>query len=320
MTQSELDTKLKNFIAEWNGRLLDIDGIYGAQCFDLIQTWNYDLGGEWIGGMYAYEIYNQKAPLYEKIPNTPDAEVEAGDIVVWKKEYNGWAGHTAVAKRKININTFEAFSQNDPTGAKCGLKVYSYANVRGWLRPKLAVVENNMDSKKAIQFDRVLNYLKEKDYITDNDSNHYLEGEFLDLIKHLYEDYKSNRERAGKWDNICLKAGITTDSNKVSVDQVYEKLYKAEVVSTQSEQLLNLRKENEALSKKLEESIKLVEQKEALRAKWYSLYETSKDNFETCKQGNATLQKKLTECQNKQDFTVGELVVRLWNKVRGIKI
>lgn len=311
---------LQEFVDKYNGKKVDWDGNYGPQCFDLFQYYNQEVvGGSFVGGSGAKDIWNTyPKDLYEKIPNTPEGVPQAGDVMIWGSGY-GQYGHVAIVT-EADVMKFKALSQNDPIGRETHIREYTYDFVLGWLRPKLAVVENNMDSKKAIQFDRVLNYLKEKGYIADNDSNKYLDGEFLDLIKHLYEDYKSNRERAGKWDNICLKAGITTDSNKVSVDQVYEKLYKAEVVSTQSEQLLNLRKENEALSKKLEESIKLVEQKEALRAKWYSLYETSKDNFETCKQGNATLQKKLTECQNKQDFTVGELVVRLWNKVRGIKI
>jgi len=79
--------------------------------------------------------------------------------------------------------------------------------------------DNNMDIKKATQLDRVLNYLKDRGYITDNDSRHYLNGEFVDLIKKLYDDYRSQRTRAGWYDKaVNLVFGKPTDSTKTTFE------------------------------------------------------------------------------------------------------
>jgi len=85
----------------------------------------------------------------------------------------------------------------------------------------------NNDVKKAVQFDRVLNHLKEKGYISDNDSNKYLDGQFLDLIMRLYEELSNNKKRAGKWDTICNKVYGPTDSNSKTPDGVYNEIQKS---------------------------------------------------------------------------------------------
>lgn len=86
----------------------------------------------------------------------------------------------------------------------------------------------NTDSKKAGQFDTVLNFLKDKGYITDNDSRNYLEGQFLDLIMKLYEDLRNNRKRAGKWDNVCNKVYGPIDSRTITPPQLIEEVRKAD--------------------------------------------------------------------------------------------
>lgn len=106
----------------------------------------------------------------------------------------------------------------------------------------------NNDSKKAIQFDRVLNYLKDKGYIADNDSNKYLDGEFLDLIKKLYDDYKSNSKRAGKWDTLCNKVYGPVDSNSKTPDGVYETIKLS--VRPDIARIQELEKQLEVLQKK----------------------------------------------------------------------
>src|SRR5581483_983266 len=72
------------------------------------------------------------------------------------------------------------------------------------------------------QVDQSLTFLKNKGYISDDNSNDYLKGQFLALIEALYSDYTSQRGRAGMWDQLCLKAGLTGDSNAITVDQLYQ--------------------------------------------------------------------------------------------------
>lgn len=138
MTKQELEREFDDLFKTLNGMSLDYDGVYGAQCFDLIQAWNRDWLNSpyWITGEFAYQIYGQLPNIYTSIPNTPEAVPQKGDIVVWAKAYNGFAGHTGVATGKGDTNTFECFEQNDPTGSVCHLKIYNYNHVVGWLRFK----------------------------------------------------------------------------------------------------------------------------------------------------------------------------------------
>lgn len=80
---------------------------------------------------------------------------------------------------------------------------------------------NDVNAKKGTQVDKVLTFLKSKGYVPDDDSNKYLNGEFYDLIVRIFAELENNKARAGKWDKECLKAGITSDSNLVTVDQLY---------------------------------------------------------------------------------------------------
>jgi len=131
---------LNEFIANNNGKKVDFDGYYGAQCVDLVQYWSQNLGGPRFWGD-AYQIYSQAGSFYTQIPNPPVGGPKEGDIVVWAYQYNWGGGHVGVATGKgvstgANSDWFEVFEQNDPTGDPCKLKKYDYGNVLGWLHPK----------------------------------------------------------------------------------------------------------------------------------------------------------------------------------------
>lgn len=145
MTRQELEQKYDQLFQKWNGKKCDYDGYYGAQCFDLIQEWNRTfLGGAFIGGNYAYQIYGQQSNLYTSIPNTPDYVPLKGDIIVWANGYNGVGGHTGVATGKGDVNTFDCFEQNDPTYSACHVKNYNYLYVIGGLRYKTQSINWDM--------------------------------------------------------------------------------------------------------------------------------------------------------------------------------
>lgn len=139
---------LDQFILENNNKPLEVyDPSNKNQCVDLVLGWLKKLGlGNLIplGIVNAYQLYNPSTPAlkahFDIITNSPTAVPQAGDIVVWSSAY-GPAGHTAVATGKGDTKSFEAFSQNDPTGKPCILKTYTYAKVLGWLRPKVLPVE-----------------------------------------------------------------------------------------------------------------------------------------------------------------------------------
>lgn len=152
---------LDEFILENNNKPLEVyDPSNKNQCVDLVLGWLKKLGlGNLIplGIVNAYQIYNPSTPAlkahFDIIANSPTGVPQAGDIVVWSSAY-GPAGHTAVATGKGDTNSFEAFSQNDPTGKPCILKTYTYTKVLGWLRPKTLPVEQpdmNTQDKKDIE-------------------------------------------------------------------------------------------------------------------------------------------------------------------------
>lgn len=107
-----------------------------GQCVGLVSLWMDTFGIPHVWG-HAKDLYNN-APEehFVKIPNTPEAIPQEGDIMVWSGGYNGTYGHTGIAHGKADINKFDCFEQNDPLGSNCHIKNYNYSYVIGWLRPK----------------------------------------------------------------------------------------------------------------------------------------------------------------------------------------
>lgn len=145
----------QNFLNQYNGKYVDFDGVYGAQCFDLVNRWSTALGYRPFGGLYAYGIFDQPQGNYSQIRNTPDAVPKAGDIIVWNSRYGGGYGHTAIATGVGNTSYFESFDQNYPTGSPAHIVRHSYDGVIGWLRPnKLTTGDNDMVIQGENEFAR----------------------------------------------------------------------------------------------------------------------------------------------------------------------
>lgn len=128
---------LQEFIDKWNGKGADWDKSYGNQCVDLYRFYVNEVLGfaqtPPVPG--AKDIWTSDTPNFEKIANTPTGIPEPGDVMIWGSKYGPY-GHVAIVT-KADLNTFTCFSQNDPSGALCGLKDYkTYTPVIGWLHPK----------------------------------------------------------------------------------------------------------------------------------------------------------------------------------------
>ena len=125
-------------------RGVDYDGSYGKQCVDLVNDYAHEvlgIRGCFYGLNYAYEIYT-KFPRLNKLyknfkriyVNAPGQYPKRGDVIVWDKAKNGYAGHTAVCLSG-DRSGFTVFEQNyDGKGGIREAK-YSYRYVSGWLRP-----------------------------------------------------------------------------------------------------------------------------------------------------------------------------------------
>jgi hypothetical protein len=132
---------IQDFINQHNGQWLDFDGVYGAQCVDLVQFWSKALGGPVFSGN-AKDIAGQTRGFYTWVPNSPSGVPPMGAIVVWDGGFNNGPGHVGIRCGNANTSNFDAFVQNDPGGPNGGpahIKNYSYYHVAGWLVPPVAV-------------------------------------------------------------------------------------------------------------------------------------------------------------------------------------
>lgn len=137
------------FFAKYNGKKVDFDGAYGAQCFDLFQFYNRDvIGGKFVSGAVAADIWRTfPTNLYTQIPNTPNNMPKKGDVVIWSGRYNGGAGHVGISTGASALYNFDVFEQNDPLNTASHVKSYKYDYVLGWLRPKVNEVSTGDDVK-----------------------------------------------------------------------------------------------------------------------------------------------------------------------------
>lgn len=132
---------LQDFINKYNGKKVDYDGAYGAQCVDLFRQFNKEVLGivqpKGVNGAKDFwSNYSKDSNLYnnfDKIANTPSFVPQFGDVMVWG---NGTYGHIAICTGKGTVQTFESFDQNYPTGSTCHYVTHNYTGVLGVLRPK----------------------------------------------------------------------------------------------------------------------------------------------------------------------------------------
>lgn len=120
------------FFLKYNKKSLDYDGVYGAQCVDVIKAYFAEvLGFTPIQGNAI--DYWRDLPGFQRITKTIFNAPNPGDIIVWDTSVNP-NGHIAVCNwsRIFDVGVFE---QNYPPGAPCHYRDASYKGVLGWLRP-----------------------------------------------------------------------------------------------------------------------------------------------------------------------------------------
>ncbi len=151
---------LDNFITAYNGKKgVGNTTANKGECVGLVMVWLVDtLKQPHVWGHAMDLLKNADRTAYDVILNTPDAVPQKGDVIVWRKGFNGTFGHTAIATGTGTTNSFEVFEQNNPLGAGCRLHTYSYSFVDGWLRPK-AVAEGCLlanTEENRVTFERLV--------------------------------------------------------------------------------------------------------------------------------------------------------------------
>jgi hypothetical protein len=223
--------KYDTFISTYEGKTVDTDGYYGGQCMDLMHRFIYDVIGnsnpQVLAASVAKDVYLRfpditGASMFTKIPNTPTAVPQRGDIIFWGTGI-GPAGHVAIVI-SADVNTFISFDQNWLNVQKCQKITHNYNAVLGWLRPHdqtniIISPDAPMNpelQKKASIADRVIKAREGQNY----DVGKMTDQQEKDFIARMLRE----RDRGGKFDQLGLKAGMVGDSNLWTVDQVYNKI------------------------------------------------------------------------------------------------
>lgn len=144
--------KLQDFISKYNGKKIDWDGRYGAQCVDLFRQYVQELGLPQLNGVTgAADFWNDPnlAQHWVKIPNTPAGIPQAGDVMIWDKKLNGY-GHIGIFISG-DVNSFVSFDQNWPVGSLCAKVKHNYKYMLGWIRPIGSVGLTPEEKLKKIQ-------------------------------------------------------------------------------------------------------------------------------------------------------------------------
>ncbi len=97
-SQSSLSARVDAFVAKYNGKYVDYDGAYGAQCVDLFNFYSRDVvQARFAAVNYAYQLYD----VYDSSKYTrlaASATPAKGDVAIWSSNYPGsyGAGHVAI--------------------------------------------------------------------------------------------------------------------------------------------------------------------------------------------------------------------------------
>jgi hypothetical protein len=131
-----------NFLSRYNGKSVDRDGRYGAQCVDFAAQYTSELYGvnylptpRTNGARDVYEQFSLGSK-FNRIPNTLAFIPRKGDVVVWGAMTGNQYGHIAIADGEGDTNYFYSYDQNWGNVKRVQRIRHNYKNVLGVLRPK----------------------------------------------------------------------------------------------------------------------------------------------------------------------------------------
>ena len=123
-----------NWAYAQQGKSLDYDGAYGAQCVDLIKYYYAYFGkASYAKGNGCDYVSNALPDGWTRIKNTADFVPEPGDIAVWGTELSKH-GHVAIIL-SANTSSFVSMDQNWPSGSPCKQVTHTYSKFWGVIRP-----------------------------------------------------------------------------------------------------------------------------------------------------------------------------------------
>lgn len=135
---------LEEFINKYNGKKVDFDGVYGAQCVDLFRQYVKEVLGikehtgacASSGGAKDLFLDYSKMPVEQKYFKKSSAKnYITGDILIWDKTETNQYGHIAIFLGKIGSSLI-VFEQNGFSQKGAEIVIRSTKNILGYLRRK----------------------------------------------------------------------------------------------------------------------------------------------------------------------------------------
>jgi len=145
---------INEFVEQWNYKPIDLDGMFGNQCMDLMHQFCVEVLGikdtSVLAAVDANHVWTTFSTikgheLFYQTANTPENSPSPGDIVIWGTKIGQW-GHIAICV-SAGLYKFISFDQNWPTGSFCHLQEHTYNGVLGWLT-LIKPMPNNLTDKQ----------------------------------------------------------------------------------------------------------------------------------------------------------------------------
>jgi mannosyl-glycoprotein endo-beta-N-acetylglucosaminidase len=127
---------LDEFVKTYKGKRPDYDGVYGAQCVDLIKLYATKVVGSPALKGNAVDLARNPYPAdYGYQWNSPFYIPQPGAIAIWNEKVGEGYGHAAVIL-EAHLMWFRSLDLNWPKGSAVQEVRHSYKNVKGFLLPK----------------------------------------------------------------------------------------------------------------------------------------------------------------------------------------
>lgn len=143
-----------------DGKFLDYDKVYGAQCVDLVHYYYAYFGKASYATGNGCDFVNNKLPDgWTRIKNTADFVPQPGNIAVWGKELSQY-GHVAIIL-SADAHSFVSMDQNWPRGSACKKVTHNYNKFWGVIRPNFSEPPSNPPTYSNFWVDHYLFDLSE---------------------------------------------------------------------------------------------------------------------------------------------------------------
>lgn len=136
---------LIEFIEKYQGKKVDFDGVYGAQCVDLFRQYTKDVLGirehtgpcaTTGGAIDLFQDYD-RMPIEKKyFTRSIQKNWKSGDVLIWGPTDKNKYGHVAILIAVFDNSKFLVFEQNGITQAGAEIRVRDKTNLLGYLRKK----------------------------------------------------------------------------------------------------------------------------------------------------------------------------------------